>query len=74
MKRRRVEKVGNFFIGLGLVVMISGGGYSILAEVSQFNLPPPALRVGCHYEHFYRRVDMGIGLVGARIGRREQLA
>ncbi len=41
MKRRRVEKVGNFFIGLGLVVMISGGGYSILAEVSQFNLPPP---------------------------------
>ncbi|MGO3396145.1 MAG: DUF2583 family protein, partial [Serratia proteamaculans] len=35
MKRRNVNKMGNFFMGLGLVVMIVGVGYNILAEVSQ---------------------------------------
>ncbi|WP_172695697.1 DUF2583 family protein, partial [Escherichia coli] len=39
MKRRNADRMGNFFMGLGLVVMIGGVGYSILAEVSQFNLP-----------------------------------
>ncbi len=39
MKRRSADRMGNFFMGLGLVVMIGGVGYSIIAEVSQFNLP-----------------------------------
>ncbi|CDG47522.1 stress-induced protein YchH [Serratia symbiotica] len=70
MKRRHVEKVGNFFMGLGLVVMISGGGYSILAEVSQFNLPP------LYAQGAIRSIFIGalIWLVGARIGGREQVA
>ncbi|HGE8363496.1 TPA: stress-induced protein YchH [Serratia marcescens] len=63
MKRRSADRMGNFFMGLGLVVMIGGVGYSIIAEVSQFNLP----------QFFAHGAIMSI-FVGARIGGREQVA
>lgn len=39
MKRKNADVMGNALMGLGLLVMIGGVGYSIVAEVSQFNLP-----------------------------------
>ena len=39
MKRRNADRMGNFLWGWATVVMIGGVGYSIVAEVSQFDLP-----------------------------------
>ncbi|HHH1989835.1 TPA: DUF2583 family protein, partial [Yersinia enterocolitica] len=39
MKRKSAARLGNVLMGLGLVTMVVGVGYSILAEVTQFGLP-----------------------------------
>ncbi|HHS8859839.1 TPA: DUF2583 family protein, partial [Klebsiella aerogenes] len=39
MKRRNASLLGNILMGLGLVVMVVGVGYSILNQLPQFNLP-----------------------------------
>ncbi len=63
MKRRSADRMGNFFMGLGLVVMIGGVGYSIIAEVSQFNLP----QFFAHGAIMSIFVGALLWLVGARI-------
>ena len=68
MKRRSADRMGNFFMGLGLVVMIGGVGYSIIAEVSQFNLP----QFFAHGAIMSIFVGALLWLVGARIGGRGQ--
>ncbi|MGL5698722.1 MAG: DUF2583 family protein, partial [Kluyvera sp.] len=39
MKRKNASLLGNVLMGLGLVVMIGGVGYSILNQMPQLNLP-----------------------------------
>ena len=39
MKRRNASRLGNALMGLGLVVMVVGVGYSILNQLPQLNLP-----------------------------------
>lgn len=39
MKRKNASLFGNVLMGLGLVVMVVGVGYSILNQLPQFNLP-----------------------------------
>ncbi len=39
MKRKNASLLGNVLMGLGLVVMIGGVGYSILNQLPQFTLP-----------------------------------
>lgn len=39
MKRKNASLLGNVLMGLGLVVMVVGVGYSILNQLPQFNLP-----------------------------------
>lgn len=70
MKRKNVDRLGNTLMGLGLVVMVGGVGYSIIAEVSQFNLP-----------HFFSHgavlsifVGALLWLIGARVSGHERVA
>ncbi|KEY60818.1 stress-induced protein YchH [Serratia sp. DD3] len=70
MKRKSAEIIGNVLMGLGMVVMIGGVGYSILAEVSQFGLPQ-FLTHGALASIFIGAV---LWLAGARIGGREKVA
>lgn len=39
MKRRNASLLGNVLMGLGLVVMVVGVGYSILNQLPQLDLP-----------------------------------
>ncbi len=39
MKRKNASLLGNVLMGLGLVVMVVGVGYSILNQLPQLNLP-----------------------------------
>ena len=39
MKRKNASLLGNVLMGLGLVVMIGGVGYSILNQLPQLDLP-----------------------------------
>lgn len=39
MKRKNASILGNVLMGLGLVVMVVGVGYSILNQLPQFNMP-----------------------------------
>lgn len=45
MKRRHVDKVGNFFMGLGLVVMISGEDIPSLLKYHSLIYPRSTRRV-----------------------------
>ncbi|AVJ18035.1 stress-induced protein YchH [Serratia rhizosphaerae] len=70
MKRKNADVMGNALMGLGLLVMIGGVGYSIVAEVSQFNLP----QFFSHGAIFSIFIGALLWLAGARIGGREQVA
>ncbi|KFK94327.1 MULTISPECIES: stress-induced protein YchH [unclassified Serratia (in: enterobacteria)] len=70
MKRRNAGLMGNVLMGLGMVVMVVGVGYSILAEVSQLNLP----QFFAHGAVMSIFIGALLWLVGARIGGREQVA
>lgn len=39
MKRKNASLLGNMLMGLGLVVMVVGVGYSILNQLPQLDLP-----------------------------------
>ncbi|WP_307852748.1 stress-induced protein YchH [Serratia marcescens] len=62
--------MGSFLMGRWLGVMIWGASYSIIAEVSQFNLP----QFFAHGAIMSIFVGALLWLVGARIGGREQVA
>lgn len=54
MKRKNASLFGNVLMGLGLVVMVVGVGYSILNQLPQFNLPQFFAHGGRNTEHFCR--------------------
>ncbi|WON78442.1 stress-induced protein YchH [Serratia sp. UGAL515B_01] len=70
MKRKNAGLVGNVLMGLGMVAMVGGVGYSVLAEVSQFNLP----QFFAHGAIMSIFIGALLWLLGARIGGREQVA
>lgn len=70
MKRKNADRMGNFFMGLGMVVMLGGMGYNILAEVSKLDLP----QFFAHGAIMSIFVGALLWLLGARIGGREQVA
>ncbi|WP_447871935.1 stress-induced protein YchH [Serratia fonticola] len=70
MKRKNAEVIGNVLMGMGMVVMVGGVGYSILAEVSQFNLP----QFFAHGAIMSIFIGALLWLAGARIGGRERVA
>lgn len=70
MKRKTAGRLGNVLMGLGLVTMVVGVGYSILAEVTQFGLP----QFFAHGAVMSIFVGALLWLVGARIGGREEVA
>ncbi|CNE41498.1 stress-induced protein YchH [Yersinia nurmii] len=70
MKRKTATTLGNVLMGLGLVTMVVGVGYSILTEVSQLGLP----QFFSHGAVMSIFVGALLWLVGARIGGREEVA
>ncbi|AUP76598.1 hypothetical protein CWS02_12135 [Enterobacter sp. EA-1] len=69
MKRKNASLLGNVLMGLGLVVMVVGVGYSILNQLPQLNLP----------QFFAHGAVLSIfrglfsGLRGARVSGHEQV-
>lgn len=70
MKRKTAARLGNALMGLGLLTMVVGVGYSILTEVTQLGLPQ-FFAYGAVMSIF---VGALLWLVGARIGGREEVA
>ncbi|MEG2830079.1 MAG: stress-induced protein YchH [Edwardsiella sp. (in: enterobacteria)] len=70
MKRKGAELLGNVLMGLGLITMVGGVGYSVLSQLPQLDLP--------HYFSHGAVMSIFIGallwLVGARVGGRERVA
>jgi hypothetical protein len=68
MKRKNASLLGNVLMGLGLVVMVVGVGYSILNQLPQLNLPQ-------FFAHgAILSIFVGVlWLAGARIGGHEQV-
>ena len=70
MKRKNASLLGNVLMGLGLVVMVVGVGYSILNQLPQLNLP----QFFAHGAILSIFVGAGLWLAGARIGGHEQVS
>jgi hypothetical protein len=70
MKRKTAARLGNTLMGLGLLTMVVGVGYSILTEVTQLGLP----QFFAHGAVMSIFVGALLWLVGARIGGREEVA
>ena len=70
MKRKTAMRLGNVFMGLGLITMVGGVGYSVLAQLPQLNLPQ-FLSHGAVMSIF---VGALLWLVVARIGGHERVA
>jgi protein-S-isoprenylcysteine O-methyltransferase Ste14 len=70
MKRKNADRMGNTLMGLGLFVMVAGVGYSILAEVTSWNLP----QFFSHGAVMSIFIGALLWLAGARVGGREQVA
>ena len=70
MKRKTAMRLGNVFMGLGLITMVGGVGYSVLAQLPQLNLPQ-FLSHGAVMSIF---VGALLWLVGARIGGHARVA
>lgn len=68
MKRKNASLLGNVLMGLGLVVMVVGVGYSILNQLPQLNLP----QFFAHGAILSIFVGAVLWLAGARIGGHEQ--
>lgn len=64
MKRKNASLLGNVLMGLGLVVMVVGVGYSILNQLPQFNLP----QFFAHGAVLSIFVGAILWLAGARVG------
>ncbi|NUU68315.1 stress-induced protein YchH [Enterobacteriaceae bacterium BIT-l23] len=69
MKRKNASLLGNMLMGLGLVVMIGGVGYSVLNQLPQLNLPE-FLAHGAVFSIFVGAI---LWLAGARISGRERV-
>ncbi|QIZ47177.1 stress-induced protein YchH [Dickeya zeae] len=69
MKRRNAVRVGNVFMGLGLLLMVSGIAYSIANQLPELNLP------GSLYYVELLAIFAGaiLWLTGARISGRESV-
>ncbi|WP_038913940.1 stress-induced protein YchH [Dickeya zeae] len=69
MKRRNAERVGNAFMGLGLLLMVAGIAYSIANQLPELNLP------GSLYYVELLAIFSGaiLWLTGARISGRESV-
>ncbi|MDN5986820.1 MAG: stress-induced protein YchH [Hafniaceae bacterium] len=70
MKRKTAMRLGNVFMGLGLITMVGGVGDSVLAQLPQLNLPQ-FLSHGAVMSIF---VGALLWLAGARIGGHERVA
>ncbi|VEB07899.1 membrane protein [Klebsiella pneumoniae] len=70
MKRKNASLLGNVLMGLGLVVMVVGVGYSILNQLPQLNLP----QFFAHGAILSIFVGAVLWLAGARIGGHEQVS
>lgn len=70
MKRKNASLFGNVLMGLGLVVMVVGVGYSILNQLPQFNLP----QFFAHGAILSIFVGAVLWLAGARVGGHEQVS
>ncbi|HHF9006472.1 stress-induced protein YchH [Escherichia coli] len=68
MKRKNASLLGNVLMGLGLVVMVVGVGYSILNQLPQFNMP----QYFAHGAVLSIFVGAILWLAGARVGGHEQ--
>ena len=69
MKRKNASLLGNVLMGLGLVVMVVGVGYSILNQLPQFNMP----QYFAHGAVLSIFVGAILWLAGARVGGHEQV-
>ena len=67
MKRKNASLLGNVLMGLGLVVMVVGVGYSILNQLPQFNMP----QYFAHGAVLSIFVGAILWLAGARVGGHE---
>ncbi|EKR3269078.1 stress-induced protein YchH [Salmonella enterica subsp. enterica serovar Typhi] len=65
MKRKNASLFGNVLMGLGLVVMVVGVGYSILNQLPQFFAHGAILSIF---------VGAVLWLAGARVGGHEQVS
>ena len=70
MKRKTAAVLGNVLMGLGLVTMVGGVGYSILNQLPNLGLPQ-FLAHGAVASIFVGAI---LWLVGARVGGRERVA
>lgn len=70
MKRKSATVIGNVLMGLGLVTMIGGVGYSILSQLPELALPD-FLAHGAIMSVF---VGALLWLAGARVSGREAVA
>jgi len=64
MKRKNASLLGNFLMGLGLIVMVGGVAYSILNQLPQLNLP----QFFAHGAVLSIFVGAVLWLAGARVG------
>ncbi|EPH5075391.1 stress-induced protein YchH [Escherichia coli] len=69
MKRKNASLLGNVLMGLGLVVMVVGVGYSILNQLPQFNMP----QYFAHGAVLSIFVGAILWLAGALVGGHEQV-
>lgn len=70
MKRKTAAVIGNVLMGLGLVTMVGGVGYSILNQLPSMNLPQ-FMAHGAVASIFLGAI---LWLAGARVGGRERVA
>ncbi|QCR35924.1 stress-induced protein YchH [Nissabacter sp. SGAir0207] len=69
MRRRNATRLGNVLMGIGLITMVGGVGYSMLNQLPQLNLP----QFFAHGAVVSIFVGALLWLAGARIGGREQV-
>ncbi|HAT1570630.1 TPA: stress-induced protein YchH [Kluyvera cryocrescens] len=70
MKRKNASLLGNVLMGLGLIVMVVGVGYSILNQLPQLNLP----QFFAHGAILSIFVGAVLWLTGARVGGHERIS
>lgn len=70
MKRKSAMVVGNVLMGLGLLTMVGGVGYSILNQIPNLGLP----QFFAHGAIMSIFIGALLLLAGARVGGRERVA
>jgi phosphate/sulfate permease len=70
MKRKSAIVVGNVLMGLGLLTMVGGVGYSILNQIPNLGLP----QFFAHGAIMSIFIGALLWLAGARVGGRERVA